>query len=365
MTAMESVEWEACLLEPLPDREAERQIRKALGFVPPAAAYFTDCPWIMRAIVALDESQCLAHVDPELVDFVALVVSQDNSCRYCYQATRGVLKILGIPEARIRRVEDDFLTADLSPPQRLALELARRVSHARPLASAADAASLLDAGYSREAVIELAVLAAFNVFYNRMSTLPALPPDSVSAVLDRWWMRLIRPLVARRLRRRRPTPAAEVVSATLEGPFASFIGALAGLPAAPRLRAVVDDALASPILTRRAKGLVFAVVARGLGCPLSESEATQLLIEQGLRREQVEEVLVNLSSPALDPIEAVIVPFARETIWYQPAQIQRRAHALRNRLTRAQFVELVGVAALANALCRLSVAVALTRDAAH
>ena len=364
MSAMDTVEWEACLLEPLHDRDAERHIRKALGFVPPAATYFTDCAWIIRTIAAFNKSQLFAHLDHSLLDFVALVVSQDNSCRYCYAATRSVLKILGIPDARIRRLEEDFLTADLSAPERLALELARRVSHARPLATAADAAPLLDAGYSREAVIELAVLAALNVFHNRISTLPALPPESVDALARQWWVRLFRPLVARRIRPRRPArpPAQPLPADALQGPFAPFIGALAGLPAAPRLRAVVDDAFASPILSRRAKGLVFAVVARGLGCPLSEWEATQVIIEQGLRREQVEDVLANLSSPALEPIEILIVPFARETIWYQPAQIQRRAVALRSSLTRAQFVELVGVAALANAMCRLSVAVALARD---
>lgn len=366
MSTMDSVEWEACLLEPMRDRDAERHIRKAIGYVPPAVAYFMDCPWIIRAIVALDEKQFFAHLDRDLVDFVALVVSQDNSCRYCYAATRSVMKLLGIPEARIRRLEEDFLTADISPSQRLALELARRVSHARPLATAADAAPLLAGGYSREAVIELAVLAAFNVFYNRMSTLPALPPESVSAMADQWWVRFIRPLIARRLRQRVPQPPSPALAPDgLQGPFAPFITALAGLPAAPRLRGIIDDALASPILPRRAKALVFAVVARGLGCPLSEAEAAQVLMEDGLRPAQVEEVLANLGSPALEPIEAAIVPFARETIWYQPVQIQRRALALRSRLTRPQFVELVGVAALANALCRLSVAVALTRDATH
>jgi len=42
---------------------------------------------------------------------------------------------------------------------------------------------------------------------------------------------------------------------------------------------------------------------------------------------------------------------------YQPAGIQRRARAVRDRLTRPEFVEAVGVWVLANALCRLCPAV--------
>jgi hypothetical protein len=58
-----------------------------------------------------------------------------------------------------------------------------------------------------------------------------------------------------------------------------------------------------------------------------------------------------------DRIEAVIVPFARETVWYQAAQIQRRAREVREALPRQQFLELIAVAAIANAVCRLGIVV--------
>jgi hypothetical protein len=80
-----------------------------------------------------------------------------------------------------------------------------------------------------------------------------------------------------------------------------------------------------------------------------------LLIEEGLEAGDVGEILSRLASPKLDELEAVIVPFARETIWYRPAQIQRRGRELRARLSNEQFIDLVGVAALANAVCRMSV----------
>ena len=53
------------------------------------------------------------------------------------------------------------------------------------------------------------------------------------------------------------------------------------------------------------------------------------------------------------------MPFARETIWYRPAEIQRQARSVRDRVTAEPFVDLVGTVALANAVCRLSAALAL------
>ena len=70
----------------------------------------------------------------------------------------------------------------------------------------------------------------------------------------------------------------------------------------------------------------------------------------------MDEILSHLASPKLDPIEAAIVPFARETIRYRPADIQRRGRKLLEQLSVEQFMELVGVVGLANGICRRSLA---------
>ena len=51
----------------------------------------------------------------------------------------------------------------------------------------------------------------------------------------------------------------------------------------------------------------------------------------------------------------MVIPFARETIWYRPAEIQRRARTLLDKLDAAQFVELIGTVSLANAVSRLAI----------
>ena len=131
--------------------------------------------------------------------------------------------------------------------------------------------------------------------------------------------------------------------------------ALDGLSAARALREVLDAAFASPVLSPRAKWLVFAIVARGLGCEQAGREAARALAELGLPEAKLEPILQHLRSPELDPIESALVPFARGTIRGRPLQLQQHGRALVERLEPEQIVEAIGVAALANVVGRLGV----------
>jgi hypothetical protein len=200
------------------------------------------------------------------------------------------------------------------------------------------------------------VFAAITVAGNRSTTIPALPLTFVEKVADRWYVKLMRPLLARRIRRRIVTGRpVRLRPEQHEGPFAYLTNALDGLPAAPRMRGVIDDAWSSPAISKRLRSLMSAVIARGLGCPLAEEESIALLEAEGFERSATLEVLENLGSPALDPVETAVVRFARETIWYQPVRVQRRAAELRELLTAEQFVDVIGTVSLANALCRCGV----------
>ncbi len=59
----------------------------------------------------------------------------------------------------------------------------------------------------------------------------------------------------------------------------------------------------------------------------------------------------------LDPTEKVAVPFARETVRYEPARIQQLGRDAMQTLSREEFVELVAVASVANMICRLGIIV--------
>jgi hypothetical protein len=141
-------------------------------------------------------------------------------------------------------------------------------------------------------------------------------------------------------------------------PYARLVEAFAGSPIAPALGKTLAEMWASPSLTLRCKLLLFAVIARGLGCEVCEREAARAVQTEGLSETDVTNVLTHLDAPGLDPVERLLVPFARETIWYEPAPLQRRARMVRDQLSGTQFLEAVGVLALANGLCRLGAMVA-------
>lgn len=360
---MSDVEWESPLLDPVKNAAAERFLRREIGTVPSGACYFLDSPWLTSALAAFDlRALPLMHVSRTLMGLLALVVSQDNSCRYCYAETRGLMRILGFSEQRIEQLEENLQTADLSRRDKLGLEFARRVSRADPPATRSDAQALIDEGYSLDEVKELVVLAAVTVFFNRVATLPALPPEPAERLPQLWYFRLLRPAMALMLSR--ATVPARRQSLTPQqrcGPFAPFVNVLDPLPVAARLRRVIDDALQETALTRRAKTLAFAVVARSLGCATSQAEVMDMLAAEGLDAEHSQRILRDLASPQLDAIENAILPFARDTVWYRPVQVQRRAREIRGRLDREQFVELIGTSALANAVCRLGTLLEVAR----
>jgi AhpD family alkylhydroperoxidase len=345
-------EWPECLLPPVEMPPAlAREVRALVGSSPGFAPRLAHAPWVVRAIARLIHDSP-AYLSTLVDERIMLVVAQENSCRYCYGMHRALLRIAGHSERDVDRIVRDSLVTDLSPSERVAVDYARRVARCNPRPGRAEIGAVEAAGLDRRAAIEAAATAAFGSFVNRISTLAALPPESLEALTQAPYFRLIRPLLALGFRRRAqpPKPAPEP-----REPCARVVAALGDSPAAHTLRAIIDDAIASSILPGRTKALIMVVVARALGCRYGEAEARALLARGGLAAPDVDEVLAMLASPRLDAREARLVPFARETIRYQPAVIQARVREVCRDLGPAETTETLGVIALANAVCRLSV----------
>lgn len=351
---MESAEWLDPLVDRERNRELERYVKQRTGILPPYSRYFGECPWILRADVDLD----IGFVDiTPLTALIYLIVSRDNSCRFCYGASRMLMRIGGMSEAQISKVELDAETGRLDHATLLALDYARRISRSSPPPGATDRQALVDAGFGERAVKELAFFACEVIFHNRFATLLALPVARTERLARSRFAPWFAPLFRRVLGRVGSAVRPENLSEELKtGPFSGVVVALDGIIQAGILRKILDEAWASPHLPARTKALIFGVIARGLACAGAEREARRLLGREGLAPAQIDEILSHLASPAIDDAESRILPYVRETLWYQPAAVQRRGRTLRAQLTNAQFLETVGIAALANMVCRLSTA---------
>ena len=359
MTRMRDIAWDTCLLEPRRDPAFERRFRRETGMPGRIASYFAGNPWLEDATIAfnIETSRHLA-IDRELAGLIGMIVSQDNSCRFCFAETRAMLRILGMPERRISQLEQDLLTEDFDTRASAALEFARRFSRSNPPVDQRDLEKLGAAGFDELQILEIARIAGLYVYFNRVTTLLALPPHGIEKLPDRWYIRLFRPLIAFAITRTAVHARGEPLGqAEREGTFSEVVLAFARLPFARSLRATLDGMWASPVLAKRTKALVVAVVARALGCPFAEREATEILLEEGLQTQQVEEILAHLSSAELDPTERVAISFARETVWYEPVRIQQLGRGAMRALSREEFVELVATASIANMVCRLGTVV--------
>src|SRR5689334_1918348 len=139
--------WEACLLEPRKDREVEAFARRTQGLPSPTVGYFASVPWLARATCELHPRYgLLVHVDPMVADLVAMAVTQENSCRFCYSAVRAMLWTQGLDKARIDRIEEELARGDL-PERTLACVLfGRSQSRSGPSAAHGACAALRSAG---------------------------------------------------------------------------------------------------------------------------------------------------------------------------------------------------------------------------
>lgn len=354
-SALRHIEWDVCLLEPQRDREVELYMRRALGHVPPMARYLAPIPWVVRSIVGMSAyGALLAHTELRMADLVGIIVSQDRSCRYCYAATRVLLRLQGYPETRIRQLEGDLLAAELDQRERAGLKFARILSRANPRPGPAELEALRVQGFDDAAARELAFVVVSFVYYTILSTLPALSPEGIERLPDRLYVRMFRPFFSKLAHTgiRRGHPEAMPPEAE-QGPFGRIVGGLSGLPSARAVRRVLDEALSPTVISPRAKMLIFGVIARGLGSTYAEKEAARIAGQHGIDPKDFDHAVAHLSSPALQPLESVLLSEARQTIRYRPIEMQRRARALLDQISVPQFVEFVGIAALANAVCRL------------
>ncbi len=356
---LQDIEWGEPLLPVVPDPAWEVEVRRRGGQVTKADRMIAPCPWLREASFGITHYRPRA-MPARLFQLGALITSQENACRYCYGANRAFMKILGFSETVIQRIEHDLHVAELDDQERGFVAFCRSLARSRPRPTRAARDAMVAMGYSRLAVDEMAFAISMGCFFNRVTTFMACPPENdlerigngpIGRVLG--WMAPMRRMVSklRRPAARDDAPGADMLAGGLFGPI---LVPLAGLPAARVMRDALDGAFAPSAISHGTKSLVFAIVARTLGCGHCEAEARSLLQANGMSETRIDQALATLRCDGLSGAETPILPWARGTVHYDTGEVQRATRAMAGAVGNTVVLEAIGIAALANAVVRLA-----------
>ena len=165
----------------LPDdiREIYEQNRSKVGFVPNVFRAYSRRPEHFRAFmhyhdVLMRGPSRLTRAEREAI---VVAVSSENLCQYCMTSHGAALRVLGKDPILAEQIANNWRTAELSPRLRTILSFASLVNEPGFAASDEDIDELRAAGFSDDDIWDIAAVAAFFGFSNRMAGLMDMRPN--------------------------------------------------------------------------------------------------------------------------------------------------------------------------------------------
>lgn len=165
----------------LPDdiRAIYEQHRTKLGFVPNVFRAYAKRPEHFRAFMAYHDvlmkgAGNLSRVEREAI---VVAVSSENRCQYCMVAHGAALRVLSKDAILSEQIANNWRTAHLSARMRAVLAFASRVNEPGFAASDDEVAALHSAGLNDDDIWDIAAIAAFFGFSNRMAGVMDMRPN--------------------------------------------------------------------------------------------------------------------------------------------------------------------------------------------
>lgn len=165
----------------LPDDIAEvyAKNRAKIGFVPNVFRAYARRPEHFRAFmhyhdVLMRGEGGLSRAEREAI---VVAVSSENRCLYCTVAHGAALRVIGGDPVQADQIGANWRTADLSPRWRAMLAFAARVNEPQFNPADAELSALRAAGFTDDDIWDIAAIAAFFGFSNRMAGLMDMRPN--------------------------------------------------------------------------------------------------------------------------------------------------------------------------------------------
>ena len=160
-------------------REIYEKNNAKIGFVPNVFRAYARRPEHFRAFmnyhdVLMKGEGGLSRAEREAI---VVAVSSENRCQYCMTAHGAALRILGKDPILAEQIANNWRTADLSPRMRAILAFASRVNEPGFAATDEEIGALRAAGFGDDDIWDVAAIAAFFGFSNRMAGLMDMRPN--------------------------------------------------------------------------------------------------------------------------------------------------------------------------------------------
>lgn len=166
----------------LPDdiREIYETSRTKLGFVPNVFRAYAKRPEHFRAFmhyhdVLMKGPSNLTRAEREAI---VVAVSAENECQYCVTSHGAALRILGKDPILADQIAINWQTANTTPRLDAILTFASRVNERGFAASDEEIEDLRDVGFSDDDIWDIAAIAAFFGFSNRMAGALDMRPNA-------------------------------------------------------------------------------------------------------------------------------------------------------------------------------------------
>ncbi len=154
--------------------------QEKLGFVPNVFRAYAKRPEHFRAFMHYHDllmrgPSGLSRAEREAI---VVAVSSENRCLYCIVAHGAALRVLGRDAAVADQIAANWHTADLDERTHVMLTFASRVNEPGFAATDDEIATLRAAGFSDDDIWDIAAIAAFFGFSNRMAGLMDMRPNA-------------------------------------------------------------------------------------------------------------------------------------------------------------------------------------------
>ncbi|OLZ39673.1 alkylhydroperoxidase [Natrinema saccharevitans] len=163
------------------EEETERS-----GFTPNVFSAFAYKPSHFRAFFqyhdALVEDSALER---EEVEMIVVAVSGVNHCYYCNVAHGALVRIYADDPTLADQLIANYRSADISDAHRTMLDVAVKLTERPDAIEPADLEALREAGFSEEAIWDIAAVTAYYNMSNRMATFAEMRPNDEFHTLGR------------------------------------------------------------------------------------------------------------------------------------------------------------------------------------